>query len=127
MNLYKINNFNLIIKSNTVSLISDSYNKFEIDLSDTQIEDIYNNINDLYIEENNKKIILYTKNNKIYIPQVLYNIDYKDIEIKKLNNIINELENKINKLENKFNNIELNKVSNHIIFESSLIPINIIC
>jgi hypothetical protein len=127
MTSYIIDTYQIYIKSNIVKIVSEDCRTFQIELDNPQ--EIFSN-KDIIIEESSNKLIINIGSRKIYIPEIINDFDFGDIQISSLKKIINDMNktmllmnDKIKELENKVDNYE--KLADHIFFEGSLLPVSI--
>ncbi len=92
---YHIDNFYIyVLKNNIVQIISEDYKTFQTELDNPEI---FSN-KDIKIIFDNNKLIINTNSKKVYVPEIKYSFDFRDIQIIELKKIINNINNKIKEL-----------------------------
>ena len=144
MTSYTIDSYQIYIKSNIVKIVSEDCRTFQIELDNPQ--EIFSN-KDITFEESSNKLIINIGSRKIYIPEIINDFDFGDIQITSLKKIINDMnktmllmndkikelenDNKIIKLEStieeikKENELLKSYLGNNIFIDGCILPINI--
>ena len=107
MTSYTIDSYQIYIKSSFITIISPNNKIYKLELDDA--DNIFSN-KDIIIEENNNILIINIDYRKIYIPEVINEFDFRDIQIAEMKKMIIEMNKKIKKLENELSIIK-NKVN----------------
>jgi len=125
MTTYIINDYQIYIKSNIVKIVSEDCRTFQIELDNSQ--EIFSN-KDIIIEESSNKLIINIGSRKIYIPEIINDFDFGDIQINSLKKIINDMNktmllmnDKIKELENDKKIIKLESTIEEIKKENELL------
>jgi len=101
MTSYTIDSYQIFIKSSFITIISPNNKIYKLEVDDA--DNIFSN-KDIIIEESNNKLIVKTNFRKIYIPEIINEYDFRDIQIASLQKMIIEMNKKIEMLEKKINN-----------------------
>jgi hypothetical protein len=111
MTSYTIDSYQVFIKSSFITIISPINKIYKIELDES--DNIFSN-KDIIIEESNNKLIVKTNYRKIYIPEVINEFDFRDIQIAEMKKMIDIMNKKIDNLEN-----ELSIIKNKVNIDSS--------
>jgi hypothetical protein len=99
--------YQVFIKSSFITIISSNNKIYKLEVDDA--DNIFSN-KDIIIEESNNKLIVKTNYRKIYIPEIINEYDFRDIQIAEMKKMIIEMNKKIEMLENELSIIK-NKVN----------------
>ena len=125
---YQIGTFQIYIKNNIVKIVSEDYRIFQMEIDNPH--ELFSN-KEISIDLCKNKLCINNRDKKIYVPEIIDDFDFRDIQIAELNKIINKMndkfllmDNKIGELENK-NKLLTDKLSDHIFFEGCILPVSV--